>query len=279
MIDQATELRKLVLRSMRERTAAAGPPPRLLLLAGGRPSVGVTTVAVNLGIGLADQGLRVVVVDADVQQANVAALCGLPLRALGPDVRVARTDIHEVLQRGPAGIQIVPGLWAPGEKVECDSKGWERLLRQFRNLGPYADVVLLDVGSGGDFIRRFASVANGLITVTTPDPAAVLDGTARLRLALRGHSKALAWLVVNRCSDEDRALEIHRRMDESCQQQLVGTSLRLLGHLPEDDHVRQAAAVALPFLLAAPNCPGGRAVQRLAAVLAADWPDSSRHVA
>ena len=83
MIDQATELRKLVLRSMRERAAAAGPPPRLLILAGGEPGVGVTTLTVNLGIALADQGLRVVVVDADVNRADVARLCGLPLPRTG----------------------------------------------------------------------------------------------------------------------------------------------------------------------------------------------------
>ena len=278
MIDQATELRKLVLRSMRERAAASGPPPRLLILAGGEPGVGVTTLTVNLGIGLADQGLRVVVVDADVNRADVARLCGLPHRALAADVRIARTDIHEVLQRGPAGIQIVPGLWAPGEKVECDSKMWERLLRQFRNLGPHADVVLLDVGSEGNFLRRFTSVANDVLTITTPDAQTDLASNIRIRSALRGHGKTTAWLVVNRCGHEGQAADIHRRMDRASQE-LAGTTVRLLEQIPDDDQARQAAAAALPLLLAAPNCPAGRAVHRLANALASDWPDSSRHVA
>ena len=53
----------------------------------------------------------------------------------------------------------------------------------------------------------------------------------------------------------------------------------MLGQIPEDEQTRQAAATALPLLLAAPNCPAGRAVQKLATALASDWPDSSRHVA
>lgn len=278
MIDQATELRKLVLRSMRERAAAAGPPPRLLVLTGGQPGAGVTTLTVNMGIALADQGLRVVVVDADPHRADVARLCGLPQRALTIDVRIARTDIHEVLQRGPAGIQVVPGLWAPGEKVECDSKMWERLLRQFHNLGPHADVVLLDAGRGGEFLRRFASVANDVLTVITADVLPERESHVPVRAAMRLHSKATAWLVVNRCEDEDSGAEGQRRRELACQQ-MFGNTYRMLGEVPEDAQVRQAAAAGLPLLLAAPNCPASRSVQRLATGLAADWPDSSRYVA
>ena len=50
MIDQATELRKLVLRAMRENPATTGPPPRLVALVGGKGGVGVTTIAVNLSV-------------------------------------------------------------------------------------------------------------------------------------------------------------------------------------------------------------------------------------
>ena len=117
---------------MREKTAAAGPPPRLMVLVGGKGGVGVTTLAVNLSVGLAEQGARVVVVDADLYRSDVAVLCGIAERATVEDVLIARRDVHEVLQRGPAGIQIVPGLWAPGEAADCSDTAQERLLRQFQ---------------------------------------------------------------------------------------------------------------------------------------------------
>ena len=113
MVDQATELRKLVSQADRDPADEAGRVPRLLVLSGGKGGVGVTTLAVNLSVALSRRGNRVVLVDADLYRADVATLCGLEERGNVADVLSARRDIHEVLQRGPAGIQVVPGLWAP----------------------------------------------------------------------------------------------------------------------------------------------------------------------
>jgi flagellar biosynthesis protein FlhG len=279
MIDQATELRKLVLRSMRERAAAAGPPPRLLAVAGGRGGVGVTTLSVTLAMGLADQGLRVVIVDADVGRNDVAVLCGIGETSRALDVLIARRDIHEVLQRGPSGIQVVPGLWAPGEKPDGRPAILDRMLRQFRNLGPHADVVLLDLGnSPGEFMRRFAAAASDILLITTPDAVTVVDSYTRIKSLLRSIGKTAPWLIVNLCDDMDTATHVHRRMNDSCVR-FLGVNLRLLGNVPDDEEVRRATITSLPFLLSDPACAAARAVQRLATTLSGEWPDTSRHVA
>jgi flagellar biosynthesis protein FlhG len=279
MIDQATELRKLVLRSMRERAAAAGPQPRLLVLAGGRGGVGVTTLAVNLAMGLADQGLRVVIVDADVCRNNVAVLCGISQRPHALDMLIARRDIHEAMQLGPSGIQVVPGLWAPGEKAESSPLVQERLLRQFRNLGPHADVVLVDVGSSpGEFTRRMAAVASDVLLITTPDVATIMDSYSRVKVLLKSLGKSTPWLIVNFCNDAAAANEVHHRMHESCVR-FLGVGIRLLGCVPDDQEAQVAGETSLPFLVRSPGCAASMAVQRLAATLACETPDTSRHVA
>jgi flagellar biosynthesis protein FlhG len=269
MIDQATELRKLVLRSMRERTAAAGPPPRLIVLTGGKGGVGVTTLAVNVAVGLAEQGARVVLVDADLFRSDVAVLCGLAETSTVEDVLIARRDIHEVLQRGPAGIQIVPGLWAPGEAAECSEAAQERLLRQFRTLGPHADIIVLDVGNGsGDFVRRFCAAADDVLLITTPDPIAVMDTYARVKTAMADAKVPTLRLVVNHCASESKAIDVHHRIDQSCEK-FLSTRVAFAGHVPEDEHVAAAAAAAQPFILGTPICAAAQALQKLAAVLTA----------
>ena len=100
MIDQATELRKLVLQSVRQHVAAAGPPPRLMVATSGKGGVGVTTLAVNLSVALAQQGSRVVVVDADLHRSDAATLCGLSEQQSVGDVVTARRDIHETAVTG-----------------------------------------------------------------------------------------------------------------------------------------------------------------------------------
>ena len=267
MMDQATELRKLVLRSMRERSAVSGPPPHLMLLGGGKGGVGVTTLAVNLSVGLAEQGARVVIVDADLYRSDVAALCGIAEREAAADLLVTRRDIHEVLQRGPAGIQVVPGLWPPGQQAECSAMAQERLLRQFRALGPHADLVVLDVGSGSSACaRRLCSAADDLLLVTTPDSLSVMDTYARIKASVAGAGKTALRLVVNQCCDPAQAADVHRRIDQSCHR-FLGIRVLLLGQVPEDPQVRGAASRAVPFVLAAPESPAARGVQRMAAQL------------
>ena len=82
----------------------------MIVVTAGKAGAGVTTLAVNLSVALAEQGARVVTVDADLDRSDVAVLCGLMPDVPARDLLVAGGDIHEVLLRGPAGIQIVPGL-------------------------------------------------------------------------------------------------------------------------------------------------------------------------
>jgi MinD-like ATPase involved in chromosome partitioning or flagellar assembly len=108
MIDQSAELRRLLFRAAQPSGLGQGGA-RTLVIAGGRPAVGATTLAVNLAAALAHDALRVVLVDADMQRADVASRCGITDGPSIHDVLSGRRSIHETLQLGPAGMQIVSG--------------------------------------------------------------------------------------------------------------------------------------------------------------------------
>lgn len=229
MSDQATELRKLVLRSAREISASAGPPTRLVVMTGGKGGVGVTTLSVQLAMALAEQGSRVVLVDADLQRADVASLCGLPEQRNVADVLTSRSDIHEVLVRGPGGILVVPGLWAPGSASAFTEASQLRLIKQLRQLGRHADIVLIDVGSGShDVVRRFWQAANNVVMVTTPDPVAVMDCYATIKSMLSGENSDALRLIVNRVASTAVAEDVYQRIQQSCRR-FMGVSLNYLG--------------------------------------------------
>jgi flagellar biosynthesis protein FlhG len=268
MIDQATELRKLVLRAMREGQSIHGPPPRLVLLASGQNGVGVTTLGVNVSVALAEQGLRVVLVDGNASQGGVARLCGLPDNFAGADLLGTRRDIHEVLQRGPAGIQIVPGLRAGNAEPDKSSLALERLLRQFAQLGRHADTILLDLGNGpNDVLRRLAQAAEDVIVVTSPDSGSITDAYARIKLTLSGTSPAVLWLVVNMVESDAQAVEVHQRLRQSCER-FLGHGIQLLGFVPNDATVAGAVQRAVPFVIEQADAAASQAVQQIAAALA-----------
>jgi MinD-like ATPase involved in chromosome partitioning or flagellar assembly len=278
MSDQANELRKLVLRAMREAHPNAGPAPRLILMIGGQQRVGVTTMAVNLAVALAEQGARIVLIDANSQTPGVATLCGLNPSHPVADMLATRRDIHEAIQPGPAGIQVIPGLQRPGHEPEVSSMALERLMLQISKLGRHADSVLVDVGNeDNELVRRLVRDAEEVILVSTTDIAAVMDTYARIKIGLSGQMPGRLSLLVTRSASEQQAGDVFKRIERSCRR-FLGQGIEFLGTVFEGEEVTAAAQAHQPFMVLRPQSAAARAMQSIAVKLAVqgERPDQMR---
>jgi len=203
-------------------------------MCGGHGGVGVTTLTVHLAVALAAQGCRVVLVDADLYRPAVAALCGLTGEAGIADVLAARRDIHEVLQPGPGGVQVLAGTTAASPAADWGEVAQQRLLRQLKKLGRHADLIALDAGSTGhEVLRRFWLAADDVVLVTTPDSQAVLEAYATLKRLADAPSSAGLRLLVNRTSQSGDAQGVHQRICEASER-FLELGLGLLGGVPDD---------------------------------------------
>jgi flagellar biosynthesis protein FlhG len=280
MIDQAAELRHLVSQASREPHTSYGPRPRLVVFSGGKGGVGVTTLAINVAISLVDQGLRVVLVDADLYRADVATLCQLPERGHVGDILSARRDIHEVLERGPGGILVVPGVWAPDHEIPFSHHAQHRLVRQIQSLGRHADLVLVDVGSASaEAVQGFWFGADEVVLVTTPDAVSVMDCYATVKTALAGGAvpKSLR-LIVNKVQAPDQAADVHRRIEQSAQR-FLRRHIGALGSVAWDPAVATAVGRPAPLMLSVPDCPAAHAIEAIATALAAPPTNTQRTAA
>lgn len=269
MRDQATQLRNLVLRSARQTALELGPAPRFVVLSGGKGGVGASTLAVNLAIASAQQGSRVVLVDADFQKGDIAALCGLHDTGSVADVLASRRDIHEILQIGPGGIQVASGAWAPDVATVCTEPAQERLIRQLKTLGRHVDLVVLDAGrEASETAARFWHVADEIVLVTTPEPVAVMDTYAKIKTMLPLHWTATVQIVINRAEDLAAATDAHRRIRVSTRR-FLKRETALLGCLPFDVGVLASTQAAVPLLIHNPRSPAAAEFEHIAAELAA----------
>jgi flagellar biosynthesis protein FlhG len=279
MHDQATQLRRLALQSRRSLSGADNAPsPRLLVVSGGRIGLGSTTVAVNLAVALAAHGSRAVLIDADLSRADVAAHCGLEETPTIADVLLGRRDIHETLQRGPGGIQVVAGTHTAEARNACSDRALQRVLRQIRSLGRHADLVVIDGGNGpNEPTIRLWQEAHDVFLVTTPDAVAVMDTYATVKTLLgRSAIRGPIRLVVSRVDDEDSAADVHRRIDQSCQR-FLGLSLTLAGWIPNDPAALGALRRGQPLVISQAKSPFAVAIDLLAAQATATPSDSTQH--
>ncbi len=254
-------MRNLVLR---ETAAGEGPRSRMIVAAGGKPSLGVTTLSVNLAVALARHGMRTVLIDADLQRADAAVLCGCALSPGLGEVLASRRDIHEVLQRGPGGMQLISGMTAADARTQCTPKAQQRFLRQLNSLGKHVDVIVVDAGNAPtDFARQLWASADDVLLVTSPDVVAVMDSYAAVKTMLTPASnQPRIRLVVNLAEDAAQATDVFRRIDQSCQR-FLDVSLQFAAALPADEQAVQAARHGVPVLLLAPHSPLCRAIDQL----------------
>jgi flagellar biosynthesis protein FlhG len=240
--------------------------PRLLVVSGGKQGVGATTLAVNLAATLAADALRVVLVDADFSRPGIAAQCGVS-DAIGiGDVLAGRRSVHEAIQRGPAGLQVVAGLRPGQPRGNLPERISNRVLRQFRSLAPHADWVVIDCGhESHHLVAEFWSAAEQVLLVTSPDAVAVMDTYSLVKHVLSRQPLARELsLIVNQARDEASAADVHRRVDQSCRR-FLGVSLDYSAALPLDVATRDAAQGSMPLALRLPESPLACAIEGYAA--------------
>jgi flagellar biosynthesis protein FlhG len=263
MHDQADELRTLA-RQWAAETKPAMNGPRKIVVSAGKGGVGTTTIAVNLAAALGRQGCRTILVDADFSGADAAMLCGIESRDTIADVLSGRRSVHEVLQPGPAGIQVVPGIWSPGSIPDCSPAAQQRLLREIDQLGRHAEVVVLDAGSGlNHIIQRFWRAADEVLVVTTAEAVSIMDAYAAVKLFLADQSAVRVATVVNQSPQPDVAVGVHARIVEACQR-FLGMRVHHGGSVPWDSAVAIANRSGKPLVLENSESPAAREIDRLA---------------
>jgi flagellar biosynthesis protein FlhG len=228
--DQADELRQLVRASAPFNPC--GPRAPLIVASGGKGGVGTTTVAVNLAVALARWGRRAVFVDADLDHGGNTQLSPHCAEGSVLDVLAGRRDVHEVLERGPAGIQVLSGAWASDERTEFPAAAHDRFVAQLEQLAPHAEVVVVDAGSGrGPLARRLWESASALVAVTTSDDTSIMQCYAAIKVLAATGAQAPVYTLVNLASDTSSAAGVHARIAEACRK-FLAIGARSAGSVP-----------------------------------------------
>ena len=253
--DQASKLRKMMNRSTQTRT---------IVVSSGKGGVGKSNVSLNLSIMLSAIGNKVALVDADLGLANLDVLVDVNARTNLAHVIGGSKRLDEVIIDLPCGVQFVPGASGLAKLAHLTEFQRAQLLGELSALEADNDVIVVDTGAGiGPDVLHFASSADDVIVVTTPEPTAVTDGYAFVKvLSQRGFDGQIS-LLVNFATDRQEARLTYQRVSNVARQ-FLGTRLLDAGYVLIDPKVREAVRRREPFVMAFPKCPASKCLAALA---------------
>ena len=260
-IDQASRL----------RTRAKGQPlesplfaARVIAITSGKGGVGKTNVVAGLAIALAEQGQRVVVMDADFGLANLDILLGLSPKYTLEHVLRGEKVIEEILLEGPKGIRIIPASSGIQELTRLDTMSELRLVQGLQRVAETADWLLIDTAAGiHDSVLKLLMAAQEVILVATPEPTSLVDAYAMVKVLHLRDANKLLWLLVNNGQSADEAQETVDQL-QAVTARFLGKQLRVLGMIPNDPHLLQAVRQQRGVVELFPHCPASQAFQALA---------------
>jgi flagellar biosynthesis protein FlhG len=254
-VDQATQLRRLA----RQSTGAT-----VIAVTSGKGGVGKSNIAVNLAIKLASAGKEVVLMDADLGLANADVLCNIDLPSNLSHVIARRKELSEVMVEAPGGFRLIGGASGLARMADLTDQDRQKLVDSLAELELRTDVILIDTGAGiSPNVLSFTRCADEVLVVTTPEPTAITDAYAVIKVISRDAPDRPLSLLVNQVQRPDEGRLVYERIAKVAKQ-FLGVSVQDAGYVPTDPEVPAAVRRRTPFLLASPRCPASQGIGQLA---------------
>jgi ATP-binding protein involved in chromosome partitioning len=238
----------------------------VVAVASGKGGVGKSTVAANLAVALAQMGLKVGLLDADIYGPSMALMFGTGgerPKAGGP---------QNLYPLEKCGVRLMSMGFFLDERAPVIWRGPMVMgaLRQFLKdtLWGTQDFLIVDLppGTGDAQLTLAQQIAlDGALIVTTPQDVSVLDATRAARMFRQVHCPLLgivenmSFFVCPDCGERD---EIFGRA--GADRLAVDEGTAVLARIPLYPAICESADKGLPITFAQPRHPASQAYARLA---------------
>lgn len=226
---------------------------KTIAITSGKGGVGKTNVCVNLGLAFAEQGVRVLLLDADLGLANVDVVFGFRSEATLADVVDGDRSLQDILVEVEPNLSVIP---AASGILRLERLAAEELRLLAVDLGEMSDafdLLLIDTGAGlTESVLFFSSLADHVLVVATPDPASITDSYALIKVLSMRRSDADIHLLVNQTDRPQDGPETFGRLRD-VSDRFLGMSLSDAGSLPDDTALSDAVRARRPVLQAHPQ--------------------------
>jgi flagellar biosynthesis protein FlhG len=276
LVDQASRLRDMIASgAVAPPGTAPAPQPspaprqaraRVIAVTSGKGGVGKSNMAVNLAVKFAACGKEVVLLDADLGLANADVLCNVDLPANLSHVIARRKTLKEVMVRAPGGFGLIGGASGLARMADLTDFDRQRVIDAMATLEEQSDLIIIDTGAGiSPNVLSFTRAADHVLVVTTPEPPAITDAYAVIKVISREGIEAgrVLSLLVNQARTPAEGRVVYDRISKVARQ-FLAVHVADAGYVLSDPEVPTAVRRRVPFLIGSPGCPAAQCVAAVA---------------
>lgn len=259
--------------------------PRVISVTSGKGGVGKTNMAINMATSFAARGKKTLLVDADFGLANANILLNIRPTATLEDVLHSDRRLEEIFVSSRYGFDLLPSGCGLRTLFNLDSFTQRTLFDRLQETFQQYDYVIYDTAPGiGNHVLDINASAHEIVVVTLPDPMALADTYALIKVLAAEKRQKKFRLIVNRVKNPTVGLEIYRKLG-ALLDEFLSISIDYMGCVPEDAVVGESILTQKPVLALAPRSSFSIAVQRLcdkllatssSAVVPKTWNNESR---
>ena len=246
-------------------------PVKVIAVTSGKGGVGKTNISVNLGMGMANQGKDVMIMDADLGLANVDLMLGLHPKYNLSHVINGERSLEEVTINGPGGLKILPASSGIKAMAELTTAQHTDVIHAFNEIGFPLDVLIIDTAAGiSDHVISFVKAAQEIVVVLCDEPASITDAYAMIKILSMDYGLHRFRVVTNMVPSMQAGRELYNKIHKVTDRYL-DVALDFMGIVPHDEYLKKAIQRQRAVYDAYPRCKSSLAFKKLAEK-ADSWP-------
>jgi len=236
---------------------------RFIAITSGKGGVGKSTISSNLSYLLAKKGFKVAIFDADLGLANLDVMYNVRVKKNILHVLKGEASVKEILIPIRRNLILIPG--ESGEEIFnfSDSHLFEHFMEDAHILDTM-DIMIIDTGAGiSESTQLFLKAADEVIVVTVPDPAAITDAYATIKVTARRRNKIS--MIINQVRSDREAYGVFNKIKKVAQKN-IGDHLQLemMGKISLDSKVSESVKRRRIFIKEYPSSVPGHELEVIA---------------